>query len=108
MIITFIGLLIGLSYVIALAFAGNAQAADAVIAGLKPLHWTEPGNESSYNKPELREEFIQDVRAIVRGFTPGHEDAIIPVANYREFFNIYALWWPSTPPWNPDVYYPSD
>jgi len=66
--------------------------------------WTEPGNESSYNKPELRDEFIEDVRAIVRGFTPTCEDAIVPVANYREFFNIYALWWHSTPPWNPDAY----
>ncbi len=59
------------------------------------------GQRNAYNKPGLRDEFIKDARHVVRAFTAGDEKAIAPYPDYRGFFNIYAVWWPLMPPWNP-------
>lgn len=63
--------------------------------------WT-PGSKNPYNKPELREEFIADARHVLKAFDPADEVAIDPYPAYRNFFNVYAVWWPDMPKWKPD------
>jgi len=55
-----------------------------------------------YNNPGLRAEFLEDARSVVRAFTPGDPKAVTPVAEYSKFFNIYAIWWPEPPMWDPN------
>jgi len=62
--------------------------------------WT-PGSKNPYNKPELREEFIADARHVLKAFDPADEVAIDPYPAYRNFFNVYAVWWPDMPQWKP-------
>lgn len=57
----------------------------------------EEGKANSYNTPELREEFINDARHAFRTFIPGDDYAIAPYPEYRDFFNLYAIWWPGMP-----------
>jgi len=57
----------------------------------------EAGKPDSYNTPELREEFINDAKHSFRTFIPGDEYAIAPFPEYRDFFNLYAIWWPGMP-----------
>jgi hypothetical protein len=59
------------------------------------------GERNGYDKAEMREKFLNDCREVVRGFTPGDAKAVSPYAAYRGFFNVYALWWPNTPAWDP-------
>lgn len=54
-----------------------------------------------YNNPSMRAEFFEDARSVVRAFTPGDPKAVTPVAEYSKFFNIYAIWWPDQPIWDP-------
>jgi len=56
----------------------------------------------AYNKPELREEFVEDARHVVKAFSAGNEHAIAPYPSYRNFFNVYAVWWPEVPPYKPE------
>ncbi len=57
-----------------------------------------------YNNPGMREEFIDDVnRSLLAAFTPGDPAAQTAYANYQQFFNLYALWWPGTPEWRDGV-----
>lgn len=58
--------------------------------------WTK-GQENPYNSPELREEFIEDAEHAFRTFIPGDKYAIDPFPEYRDFFNLYAIWWPGMP-----------
>ena len=60
----------------------------------------EEGKPNSYNTPELREEFINDAKHSFRTFIPGDEYAIAPFPEYRDFFNLYAIWWPGMPAYN--------
>lgn len=60
----------------------------------------EEGKPDSYNTPELREEFINDAKHSFRTFIPGDEYAIAPFPEYRDFFNLYAIWWPGMPAYN--------
>ena len=62
----------------------------------------EEGQREAYNTPERREEFIEDARHVLRAFEAGGEEAIDPYPAYREFFNVWAIWWPGMPPWKPD------
>ncbi len=58
-----------------------------------------------YNRPELREEFLKHVRDVIEpAFDPENEKAVEPFASQRGFFNAYALWWPSIPPWDPRAF----
>lgn len=57
----------------------------------------EKGKPDSYNTPALREEFIKDAKHSFRTFIPGDEYAISPYPEYRDFFNLYAIWWPGMP-----------
>ena len=66
--------------------------------------WTK-GESNAYNKPEMRETFLKDARdATIPGLTFGDKNALTPLPNLRSFFNVYALWWPSIPPWDPPAY----
>lgn len=58
--------------------------------------WTS-GEKNGYNRPGLRQEFIDDVKHTCRAFTPGDALAEKPFANFSQFFNVYALWWPEIP-----------
>jgi len=60
-----------------------------------------PGQKNAYNRPELREEFIEDARHVLKAFDAANDLAIAPYPTYRNFFNVYAVWWPDMPPWNP-------
>lgn len=61
-------------------------------------------DESPYNNPEMRGEFLDDVnRSLLAAFTPGDPAAQTAYANYQQFFNLYALWWPGTPEWRNGV-----
>lgn len=63
--------------------------------------WQE-GEREPYNTPERREEFIEDARHVLRAFDADDEAAIEPYPAYRDFFNVWAVWWPGMPPWKPD------
>ena len=63
--------------------------------------WTAPERERDYNRAALREEFLEDARHVLRGMTRGDTEALEPFVTLRSFFNVYALWWPACPPWNP-------
>ncbi|MHC5057034.1 MAG: M64 family metallopeptidase, partial [Planctomycetota bacterium] len=65
------------------------------------IGWWTKGQRNAYNKPELREEFLEDTRYGLKAFTAGDELAMSPYPNYRRFFNVYAVWWPDIPPWDP-------
>ena len=63
--------------------------------------WVENDTEP-YNQPEMKDEFIADVEnSVVKALTFGDPDAVTPYANYSAFYNIYALWWPNIPVWDP-------
>ena len=63
------------------------------------------GEGNPYNKPEMRETFLKDVRdAVEPALAAGGKDTQEPFATQRSFFNVYALWWPSVPPWDPPAY----
>ena len=63
--------------------------------------WVENDAEP-YNRPEMKDEFIADVEnSVVKALTFGDPDAVTPYANYSAFYNIYALWWPNIPVWDP-------
>lgn len=64
----------------------------------------EKRDKNPYNKPEMRGEFLEDVnRSLLAAFTPGDPAAQTAYANYQQFFNLYALWWPGTPEWGNGV-----
>jgi len=57
----------------------------------------EKGKPDGYNSPELREEFLNDVKHAFRTFDPEDELAMAPYPEYRDFFNLYAIWWADMP-----------
>jgi hypothetical protein len=59
-----------------------------------------PETTYSYNTPDLREEFIEDAKHSFQTFIPGDEYAIDPFPEYRDFFNLYAIWWSGMPAYN--------
>ena len=59
------------------------------------------GQRNAYNDPARRDEFLEDARYVLKAFTAGDELAMSPYPNYRNFINVYAVWWPDIPPWNP-------
>jgi hypothetical protein len=62
------------------------------------------GEQDPYNRPEMRSQFVQDVRDVIEpAFDPDGPEAVAPFANQREFYNVYALWWPGIPPWDPEA-----
>jgi len=61
--------------------------------------WDE-GKRDSYNTPKLREEVINDAKHSFRTFIPGDTFAIDPYPEYRDFFNLYAIWWSGMPAYN--------
>ncbi len=64
----------------------------------------EERDQKPYNRPEMRQEFIDDVnRSLLAAFTPDDPAAQTAYANYQQFFNLYALWWPDTPMWRNGV-----
>ena len=57
-----------------------------------------------YNSPEMKEEFLKDIHeSLIAALTPGDERAQTAYANYRQFFNVYGLWWPDMPQWGKGV-----
>ena len=64
----------------------------------------EKNDKTPYNSPAMREEFVYDVeRSLKAAFTPGDTRAQTAYANYHQFYNLYALWWPNTPAWRDGV-----
>ncbi|MGQ1785364.1 hypothetical protein [Saccharicrinis sp. GN24d3] len=62
--------------------------------------WTS-NEKAPYNSPEMRDEFIKDINeSLIAALTPGDSKAQTAYANYREFFNVYGLWYPNSPEWN--------
>lgn len=65
--------------------------------------WT-AGESAPYNKPELRDEFIKDINeSMIAALTPGDPRAQTAYANYRDFFNVYGLWFPDSPEWDKGI-----
>ncbi len=65
--------------------------------------WTSRDKEP-YNSPKMRDEFIRDINeSIIAALTPGDPRAQTAFANYREFFNVYGLWYPDTPEWQKGI-----
>lgn len=58
--------------------------------------WVE-GKPDGYNSPELREEYIKDVKHAFRTFDPEDSLAMAPYPEFRDFFNLYAIWWAEMP-----------
>gem|GEM_PF-1505692 len=58
------------------------------------------GQRHPYNHPDMREEFVQDCQRGLDIFTAGHPDGIYPYPEYKNFFNLYGMWWPGMPPEN--------
>ena len=64
----------------------------------------EKRDERPYNNQDMRAEFLDDVnKSILAALTPGNPVAQTAYANYQQFFNLYALWWPETPEWKNGV-----
>ena len=59
------------------------------------------GQRDAYNRPDMRAEFIEDSRHVLKAFDAADEEALEPYPAYRAFFNVYAVWWPSIPLWDP-------
>ncbi len=60
--------------------------------------------QEPYNSEEMRAEFIKDINeSIIAALTPGDPRAQTAYANYREFFNIYGLWYPESPEWGKGI-----
>ncbi len=65
--------------------------------------WTSRESEP-YNSPEMKDEFLKDINeSLIAALTPGDERAQTAFANYREFFNVYGMWWPDMPKWGEGV-----
>jgi hypothetical protein len=65
--------------------------------------WTAREKEP-YNKPAMRDSFLAHINgSLVAALTPGDPRAQTVFAHYRNFFNVYALWWPGIPEWDRGV-----
>jgi hypothetical protein len=64
------------------------------------LNRWEKGQRNAYNRPEMREEFILHSQRILNAFDPAHSETIVPYPEYRNFFNVYAVWWADIPPYD--------
>jgi hypothetical protein len=65
--------------------------------------WT-AGDKEPYNSPEMRDEFIRDINeSLIAALTPGDERAQTAYANYRNYFNVYGLWYPDSPEWDKGI-----
>ena len=61
--------------------------------------WTK-GQQNAYNKAEMRDEFISDCQRVLNAFDPAHSEVVVPYPQYRNFFNVYAVWWADIPPYD--------
>ena len=65
--------------------------------------WT-AGDKEPYNSPEMRDEFIKDINeSLIAALTTGDERAHTAYANYRNYFNVYGLWYPDSPEWDKGI-----
>jgi hypothetical protein len=63
------------------------------------------GEPDPYNRPSMRDTFVKDVRDVIEpAFEVGGPESVAPFADQRAFYNVYALWWPNIPPWDPEAY----
>ena len=44
-----------------------------------------------YNNASMREEFLEDARSVVRGFTPGDAKAVTPLGQYSKFVTVQGV-----------------
>ena len=76
----------------------NMQIIDTIqYAGSKDnrINWVIQNRGSSFaNQAEFVQMYQDD---LLRSFTLGDEQEISPYAQYRNFFNLYAVWWPDAP-----------
>ncbi|WP_202552367.1 M64 family metallopeptidase [Ginsengibacter hankyongi] len=65
--------------------------------------WTSK-DKDPYNSQEMKKVFLNDINeSLIAALTPGNSKAQTAYANYRQFFNVYALWWPDIPEWDKGV-----
>lgn len=65
--------------------------------------WTSREKEP-YNNASMKDTFLKDIReSLLEALTLGNPKAQTVFANYRSFFNVYALWWPGIPEWGKGV-----
>ena len=91
------------------AFArGDIEVIPLMITGDKDnrlniliLNRWEKRQPNAYNKPEAREEFVADCKRVLHAFDPGHPETVAPYPRYRNFFNVYAVWWADMPAYDP-------
>ncbi|MBD3174035.1 MAG: hypothetical protein GF320_02545 [Armatimonadia bacterium] len=63
------------------------------------------GESEPYNRPEMRETFLRDARDVIEtSLVHSTPDTQEPFATQRRLYNVYALWWPQVPAWDPDAY----
>jgi hypothetical protein len=61
-------------------------------------------DKEPYNSPAMKQEFLKDIEeSFIAAITPGDSRAQTVFANYRQFFNVYGLWWPDMPEWGKGV-----
>ena len=61
-------------------------------------------DQDPYNSPEMKDEFLKDINeSLIAALTPGDDRAQTAYAHYRQFFNVYGLWWPDTPEWDKGI-----
>jgi hypothetical protein len=61
-------------------------------------------DKEPYNSGAMRQEFLKDIEeSFIAAITPGDSRAQTVFANYRQFFNVYGLWWPDMPEWGKGV-----
>ncbi len=59
------------------------------------INWVIQNRGSSFaNQAEFVQLYQDD---LLRAFTLGDDNEIPPYAQYRNFFNLYAVWWPNAP-----------
>jgi hypothetical protein len=63
------------------------------------------GERDPYNRPEMRDTFLRHARDVIEtALVHGTAKTQEPFATQRNLYNVYALWWPGVPAWNPEAY----
>ena len=61
-------------------------------------------DKEPYNNKAMKLEFLKDIdESLIAALSPGDQRAQTVFANYRQFFNVYGLWWPDIPEWGKGV-----
>jgi hypothetical protein len=61
-------------------------------------------DKEPFNSQTMRQEFLKDINeSLIAALTPGDDRAQTVFAGYRQFFNVYGLWWPDIPEWGKGV-----